>query len=258
MSITRSKKSASTLKRAAVLTVLSLSAILTTSGCKLLPGRVEYFNKEVQAIPEIGSKAIERQKQAAALVAEKTEQTKEAAIAEEASPAILVPAAEASILAGALSTSLGPPLKPSSQTATNLAAAVKKDRAEVDAKIGKARDKQQEFVGKKIEGTGLFQIGYFTQLAFVAGGLFLAWTALKIYGVMNPAVGAGLGVVKRVSSGLVAKSLNGTAQGIEAFKKALGDQPSYTPAEVKERLATALQMKQDSEVQRLLRELTTK
>lgn len=238
--------------------ILTVFLCLFSTGCKLLPGRVEYFQKEVKAIPGVEAPAVQRQKQAADYLAAKTQQTKEAAIATDADSSVLVPATEAAVVAGGLSTSLGPPETPYRGPATNLAARLEKDRAQIDNRIDKAREKQAPLVGKDIVGTGLINISWFTQAGLLVGLVLLAWVGVKIYGFINPAVGAGVGLVERVSSKLAAKAFSSTAQGIEHFKETLKPGVTYTGEQVKEFLRTALQKKQDQDVQQLARKLTTK
>jgi hypothetical protein len=238
--------------------LLSLLLLSTTAGCKLLPGRVEYFQKEVKSIPELGQSAVQRQKQGAAYVADKTRATREAAIAAEAPASVLVPAAEAAVVADGLAVSLGPPTSPYSGSGTNLAARLEKDRAQVDQQIDKQREKQEPLVGKKIEGTGLVNMSYFTQIGILLGLAFLVWAGLKAYGLFNPLVGTGLAVAERVSGKVAAKAVATTFTGIEHFKELLQEGAAYSKDQIKELLSTALQKRQDQDVQKLARRLTHK
>jgi hypothetical protein len=231
-----------------------LLALLT--GCSLLPGRVEYFQKEVQPIPELSASQVQHQKQAAEYVAEKAQETKENAIETGADVSVIVPATETAVVAGSLSTSMGPPLRPHKGTAEALAATVERDRAKVDQKIDKQRHDTAALVGKDIEGTGAISMSWFTQAGIVLGACFLVFTALKIYGLFNPIVGAGMGITQRVTGKMAAAAFSSTAHGIEEFKGLLEDGVTYTKDQIKEALATSLQMKQDGSVQDLAYRLT--
>jgi hypothetical protein len=244
-------------KKAALTLILSLGASLV-AGCGLLPKNVEFGQKKVKPIPEMSDAGIERQKEAAHFIAEKAQAAKEAALATFADVSVVVPITEATVVSRALETSLGPPITLSTDSAPSLAKKLEHDRAKVDQKIDKQREKTEPLVGKKIEGTGWLQIGYLTYLACIAGLVFLVWAGLKVYGIFNPAVGAGLGIAERIGSKTAALAFSQTAHGIESVKNALKPGATYTAEKVKEMLATHLQMKQDSHVQELVRRLTPK
>lgn len=237
---------------------LLLSLTLLFSSCGLLPGRVEFFQEKVQAIPEMSEAGVERQKQAAKLVAERTQAAKEAAILTDADISVAVPITEAAVVSRGLSVSLGPPKRPFTSEPAKLAAKLETDRAKTDEEIDDARDDQSEFVGKKIEGTGFFSFGYFTWLAICAGGVFLVYAGLKVAGIFYPPVGAGLAITERISSKLAAKGLSQAAEGVEEFKRNLDNARTYTNVEIKRLLGDSLMKKQDSEVQQLIRRLTPK
>lgn len=238
--------------------ILTGLIVLLTSGCNLLPGRVEYFQKEVKPIPDYSESQVQHQKQAAAYVAEKTAVTKDAAVKTDADISVIVPATEAAVVAESLSTALGPPLTPHEGPAEKLAATVEKDRAKVDQKIDKERERTAPLVGKDIEGTGAISMSWFTQIGIVLGLGFLVFAGLKIYGLFNPIVGAGLGVTQRVTSKVAAAGFSATAGAIEDFKQVLQPGVQYTKDQVKELLRTALQKRQDQDVQDLAYRLTRK
>lgn len=232
--------------------------LLTAGGCSLIPKNVEFGQKKVKAVPTFSASQGQRQKQAAAMAAEKAQETKEAALATAADPSVLVPAAETAVLTDALSTSLGPPEKPSTKTPEELATTLEKEKAAVDSKVQKYRERTQEMVGKAVEGTGVVQMSYFTYVGCILGLVFLIYAGLKIYGLVCPPVGMGLGVVERVTSKVAASAFSSTAHGLEAFKDELQEGAQYTKAQVKQMLATNLQKKQDSDVQDLAYRLTRK
>lgn len=236
--------------------VIFALCLLTATGCKILPQRVEYFQKEVQPIPEYSEAQTQRQKQAAAFVAEKTLETKEAALQTGADVSVVLPATEGAVVAEALSTAMGPPTRPYAGVAEKLAAAVQKDRAQVDQKIDKQRDRTAPLVGKEIEGTGAISMSWFTQIGLILGFFVLVWAGLKIYGLFNPIVGAGLGVTQRVTSKVAAAAFSHTAAGLEHFKDSLRSDAAYSKQQVKDLLATALQKRQDSNVQDLAYRIT--
>lgn len=240
---------------------LLLPAILAglLAGCGILPKKVEYFQHKVKPVPEATETAKEHQRQAAQFVAVKAAQVEKVAISEGATN-IIVPAAEASGAAQALSQSLGPAETPWTKSSTNLVQTLQKDQAKLNARIEDYRQDVQQDVGKKIEGTGLFQIGYFTQWGIVLGILALLWTALKIYGLVNPAVGLGTNLVGRIGSSILSRGLSEVVAGGERFKAYL--ESSAVTAEVKAYVQDLFQRAhmeaQSQDVQAIVTDLTRK
>lgn len=237
------------------------AALLMTlmTGCHLLPGRVEYFQKTVKPVPVLADQAtlVQAQKQAAQFVAAKTEQAKVAAAATDADATVQVPLAEAAVVAGPLSTSLGPPLKSWASSGTNLGTLVNRETAKLDQKLDAYAKKVEPLEGKKIEGTGFIQMGFFTQWAIILGLGGIVWAGLKIYGLSNPVVGAGLNVAERVGSKTVAAGLHQMVQGGEAFKDLISKNfDAKTVEQIKVLFNVAHRTEQDNEVQALIKRLT--
>lgn len=243
--------------KSAKLVALILFLNLLT-GCHLLPGDAEYFQKKVKAVPTVALQPamVEAQKQAGQFVDKKIDEAKTAAAVTAADVSVQVPLAEAAVVSGPLSSSLGAPLKPWTDTAPKLAIKVDHEAALLDKKIVKYAEKTAPLIGKEIEGTGVFQVGFFTQWALVLGVLALGWAALKIYGVVNPMVGAGTKVAERVGSNVVAAAFSQVVQGGEAFLKAVKPGATYTADEIKKIFVATHRQEQDVQVQDLVQRVT--
>lgn len=210
--------------------ILSLLLITGLTSCStLIPKDVELFQKKVPAYPVQTASALEKQREAAALAAQRAQQAAEAASKYSAIDQVTAPAVDAALLARALSDSLGPPDSTWNQNAASVAGNL--DSAVVShnkalAKYAKWIDK---YAGLKIEGTGI-DIPYF---AWTGGILFLlflgyialkiGWTALKAYGNTNPLVAVGTSGVSLLASEL-SKGFTQIVQGGEAFKTAIEKQ----------------------------------
>lgn len=186
---------------------LALATLLILTGCgSLMPKNVEFFQKKVAAVPVATAAQKETQKQAAALAAVKAEETYRAAIAEDTTTDVLAPAADSALLSRSVSTSLGPPIAPWEKTAAELSAKLDTAVAKLDKRFDKFADAQEKVAGKKIEGTGLFQVPYFVWLGGVALLVFLAFIALKVLStvasISNPGVAVGTRVVSLGASRL--------------------------------------------------------
>lgn len=202
--------------------VLSFLAVLL-SGCGVLaPKKVEFFQKKVQAVPEVSEKMKETQRQAADYVARKTKETELAAVATDAAPEVVAPAADASVVAEALSDSMGPPEDPWKKEAARLAALLQAQEARFNAKLESYRQRTEKLEGKAIEDTGLIKVGYFSMWGLALGALALLWLAVKAYGLFNPVVGAGANVIGRVASKTLATGFRQVVDAGEKFKTYLG------------------------------------
>lgn len=229
------------------------------AGCHLLPGNAEYFQKKVKAVPTpaLQPALVESQKQAADFVDKKIDEAKTAAAATAADVSVQVPLAEAATVSGPLSTSLGPPARPWTDSAPKLAVKVDAETAKLDKKVATYAQKTAPLVGKEIEGTGLFQIGFFTQWALVLGVLALGWVAFRIYGLTNPVAGLAGKAIGRVSSTLLNTALHQTVSAGERFKAAIEKRTDpMTPAEIKALLREYQERSQDAPVQDLIKSIT--
>ncbi len=194
-----------------------VALLIVLSGCKLFPKKVEFFQDKVRAVPAKTETTKERERQAADFVAQKTDQAYDAAVENSDGPEVLSPLSDARIVSESLSLSLGPPSDPWKREAERLADDLRTAQAKYNRAIEKFRKQNDENSGKKIEGTGFLQVGYFTYLLVVGGSILVLLLALRIglgiYGAMNPAVG---GVLK-VSSALAGRAVDELAYGGKKF-----------------------------------------
>lgn len=234
--------------------------LLATSlcGCSLLPKQVEFFQKKVRPFPEQSAREKETTKQAADLAARRAEETLVAAVSNQSPVSVISPAADTKALTRAVTVSLGPPNSIYAGAATNLAARVESNASDLDRRVDKFAAKEAPLVGKKIEGSGFFHVGYFTYVGIIFGLVFLAWTALKIYGSINPVVGVGTNVVGRVSSHVLKRSYAEVVEGGERFKEYLDH--SELAAEAKHKVmdlfSRAQKENQSRDTQALVKDLT--
>jgi len=188
-----------------ILSLLLASLLLAgISGCSLLsPGKKEFFQTKMPAFPE-KTKVEEKQKQAATYLAEQVGLAYDAALLSQTTNTVMVPLREARTVAEPLAESLGPPTTPYKGPATNLVADLRQLEARYDAALRKLEAKLGDLEGKKIEGTGLIQMGYFTWLLLLFGVIALLFFILKIVAIFNPpvqvatsAISAGAHVLRR-------------------------------------------------------------
>lgn len=240
--------------------LLAISFLFLCGCSTLIPKKVELFQDKVKAVPEATVPEKETQKQAAALAAKRADDTFRAAILDQASETVLEPAGDTLALTRSVSTSLGPPINKWGGPATNLAEKLETAVAKLDRRIDSFASKQDENVGKKIEGTGFFQVSY----VFWAGGavvlLFLGFVAVKVALTIASIANPGVAVGTRVLSGgahLAAKGFGQLIHGGEMFKKEIVDfEGQLTPEIVKEIFTKHHKQTQDRDVQAAVRELT--
>src|ERR1035438_1925375 len=182
------------------------SALVFMTGCgTLIPKTVELFQKKVQAVPTLTASDKETQKEAASLASKRANDTMVAAISNEAPAAVITPAADTVSLTKSVSESLGPPLSPWTAfdgPATELSAKLDHSVAKLDKKLAVYSADTQPLVGKKIEGTGFFQIPYFVWLLMVGAGILILfvvgkalWTAVQAGSFASPAISLGSNVI---------------------------------------------------------------
>lgn len=247
--------------------LLTFLLVLTFSGCSLIPKNVEFFQDKVKAVPTYSKADREVQKETAELAARKAQQTYEAALVEESSPSVLVPAEDTAALNRSLTSSLGPPVTPWQKEAKVLASKLDRVEAKLDKRLDKFTDKQEENVGKKIEGSGLFSVPWIVWVlivfAFVAGLLFVGYIFLQVLKVSSPAgpvIGLGMNAAQ-VGVEHVVKGFTQVLKGNEGFKKEVkslfnaGDKTADTILEIFKRHQL---VNQDTDVQTTIRELTKK
>ena len=248
---------------------LTLAASVLLTGCgTLIPKKVEFFQDKVHTYPELTTSQKEVEKQAALRAKEAAQQTLVAAVAEQASTNVVTAATDTAVLAEAVSVAVGPPVKPSVDSAKYLAEQVYTGLAKHDRKVDTFKQDNNENAGKKIEGTGFLQIPYFYYIGLIALFVFVAWhlahtvlTGLQAAGVANPAAGVaatiGLGAMN-VASSTVQKGLAQVIKGGEDFKTWVGQQ-SFTP-DMKQIILDAFktnqQKAQDQDVQEVVKAVT--
>ncbi len=204
------------------LALIPLALLLTGCGT-LIPKSVEFFQKKVKAVPEVTAKAEETRRQAADYVSTKTEEAKIAAIAANSGTNIVTPITESHIVAEALSGSLGPPEDPWKKEAQRLALLLKEQQANYNERLASYAARTEKLEGKKIEGTGLIRVPYFVYIGCIVLVVFLAWTALKIYGSINPLVGIGTSTAGRIGSSLLSRGFSEVVEAGEQFKNYVAD-----------------------------------
>lgn len=193
----------------------------------LVPKKVEFFQDKVKAVPEQTAREQETQRQAAHRTYEKSQQALSSALVEGCSTNVVMPASETVVLAKAVSTSVGPPLAPSTLPSKELAAKLDTAGAALDRRLEAFKEDNNENTGKKIEGTGLFSVPYLVVLGAALLGIFviiifvgLAWTAVKLYALSNPPLALGLKAVQ-TSASFAKQALSEVLKGGEEFKKAV-------------------------------------
>jgi hypothetical protein len=244
----------------------SLILAVLLSGC-MMPKSVEFGQDKVKAFPVAKASETETQRQAAQRAAVKADETFRAALAERASAQVVKPAAETAVLTDSVSTSLGPPLSPASTNlpSTKLAEKLDTATARLNGRIEDFKADNNENAGKKIEGTGFIQMGYFSYLAIFGVFLVLAWVGFRIFMTMlkisNPAIGAGLNVVGGIGGALASKATSQMFQGGERFKAWLKDMKGVDDnlkAQIEELFHDAHKTEQDSDVKALVNKLLGK
>lgn len=191
--------------------------IVGLSGCSILsPGKKEFFQTKVPSFPE-KTKVEEKQKQAATFVAEKVNIAYDEGLKANVTNSVMAPLHDAKVVAAPLAESLGAPQVPYRGPATNLVDDLHKLEAKFDASMKKLEGKLDNLEGKKIEGTGLIQMGYFTWLAVLFGIFALLWFVLKIVGIFNPPVAMGMSAVS-AGAGLLRRGFSEVVEAGEKFK----------------------------------------
>lgn len=237
---------------------IMLVPVLMVGGCMLAPKPVEFFQDKVQKFPEPTNKEREVQKQAARLAADKAQQTLIAAVEEGSSITVTVPAAETVALTESVADSVGPPRSPWEGSAKELSIKLDKTIAELDKRLLDFKFDNNENAGKKIEGTGLFSVGYFTMWFLAFGVIVLIWVGLKIYGMVNPIVGLGVNTAGRVGSTILNKGFSELVSGGNKFHNWVETHtsPTLTKEEILELFTSAHKEEQSREVRQVVRNLT--
>lgn len=199
---------------------IALAALLV--GCStLVPKKVEFFQDKVKAFPEESAYAKQLEKQLVQRLQQKSAQTVKAALLENASTNIVTPAREVERLAIAESLVVGPPEKPAFVTSAELATMLESAQAKLDSKIEKFKVANDENAGKKIEGTGWFQVSYLGWVGGILAVLFILFFVgkllLTVAAVANPGAAVGLNVVNGLGS-IATRGFSQLVKGGEEFK----------------------------------------
>jgi hypothetical protein len=257
-------------KRSLWAAALLLSLLLTTGCSTLIPKNVEFGQDKVDKFPTPDEDFRETQRQAADLLSRQLDAIEENLLAEGSSPDEVRPVGEAASLADALSTSLGPPLKTFDLSAVKawkgppllvLSDELERLTAEYIADVGEFAEDNDENAGKKIEGTGWLQIGYFSYIAIIAFLGFCGYIALKVVSTLgaaaNPAVGLGLNIAK-VPAKIASSALGHVLRGGEQFKNAVTKKANLTSEEVLAMFREHQERAQDEQSKELVKHLTKK
>jgi len=239
-------------------------AISAFCGCaSLIPKRVELFQDKVKEFPKQKPKEKELQRQTAKRAEEKAKETLEAAIAEDSSAAVLVPATETAILTDVVSESLGPPAKPApdSKSSDALAQELRSSIAALNKRIDNFKEDNNENAGKKIEGSGLFQIPYFLWLGGIVALILVLHLVLKAFLTIaaagSPPVAIGMKVAG-VGGKLLSKGFSQLIKGGEDFKDTIKNE--IKDADLQAKILQAFQKShrttQDADIQSVIKELT--
>jgi hypothetical protein len=232
------------------------------SGCGLIPKNVEFFQDKVKAVPAATVADKEIQKQAADLAARKAEETLRAAIRESASDSVVKPAEDTSLLTRSVTTSLGPPLHPWNAEADLIAARLEASVARLDRKLDKFAEKQEENVGKKIEGSGLFSIPWIVYVCGFALVVFIGLLGVKVLlavlSAANPGAGVAVAVGTRAASlgaHTVAKGFSQLIHGGKDFKAEVAKEFPDMAERIIELFHKTHKQAQDGDIQALIKEL---
>jgi hypothetical protein len=242
-----------------------LLAALTLAGCgTLTPKKVELFQDTVQVFPEQSARLRELEREAIYRAVDKTSEVVQAAVSEGASTNITAPAKDAEVLTKAVAVSLGPPESPApaSMSAPKLAVKLESAVAEHNTKIEKFKVQNNENEGKKIEGTGWFQVSYVWWVGGILVTVFVLFSVGKILltvaSLANPGAAIGLGAVN-VAQSVVTKGFSQLVKGGEDFKGWVSQE--VADAGLKQKILDAFRAKheraQDSDVQSTVRTITS-
>lgn len=232
---------------------------LLLSGCSLIPKSVEFGQKKVRAFPTHPAAQLESERQAVALAAARAREAEKIADADNSTAAI--PAGESAELSEAVGRSIGPPSSAWSGEAAALSRKLDGLTAKYNKLLDKFADRNDEFAGKKIEGTGFLQIPYFVYI----GGIFvigwIIWMVLRAVTTAaagaNPAVAVGLKAAQ-VGGRALSRGFSQLVKGGEQFKDEV--KKEFSDAEVQEKVLKLFrashQTSQDADVQSLIKNLT--
>lgn len=247
---------------------LLLVASLLFGGCSLIPKNVEFFQDKVHLVPEPKQSDKELQRQTAQRAEEKARETYGAAVQTAADPTVVVPAAETVLLTDAVSESVGPPVHPAApdKATQDLVNELRTSIAKLNQRIDDFKKDNNENAGKKIEGTGFFQIPYFVYLGgFLVLGLIgfvilsVLWSFVKMAGMANPPVQLGVSAAQ-LSANFLKRSVSEMVKGGEEFKDRLLTEVNDPELQqkIKELFRIEHERAQSEDTQNFIRTLTKK
>ena len=236
-----------------------IGLVVFSLSCSLIPKDVEFFQKRVKELPAKTQTHSEVIKEAAAFVAEKTQESHIQAINENSSTNLKYLTYESSIVANSLSDSIGKPANPWKSDAEKLSLKLDNLEAKLDQKIENFRERNNELKDKSIEGTGLIRMSYISYILLLFGFFSLLWFGLKVLSVFNPGIAVGMRVAS-VPVSLAQKGLGQVIEGIEAAKERIKKDIKNKKVQetILEIIRTEQEKKQNSDVQSLIREVTKK
>jgi hypothetical protein len=214
------------MKRLHILPILAV--VLSLTGCNIIPKKVEYFQDRVQPVPERTQQSDESLRQAARLAADRAAATERAALSTDAAPEVIQPASDTTILTSAVSAQVGPPAKAWQGEVPALVARMDAQEANYRRELETYRAEVRELAGKKIEGTGAIQVGYFTHLLILAAIMAVAWLILKIVAITNAPVSVGLKTIEGGSK-FLGRAFSELVEAGQDFKTRLKQRLSDNP-----------------------------
>lgn len=238
--------------------LLALGLSFFVSGCGIIPKPVEFFQRKVRHFPEQSASYSESERQAAALAADRAREAEKIAIQDGS--AAEIPARDAAELNEALSRSLGPPKSPWEKEIFALVERLDRQNAMLRQDIEKFKRQNEELAGKKVEGTGLFQVPYLVWVGILAGIVLLLYVGLRfvlqIVAMSNPPVAVGLKAAQ-LGGRALSQALSQVIRGGEAFKEAvLKSERPLSGEEIKELFRQHHLMAQSPDTQEVIRGLT--
>jgi hypothetical protein len=236
---------------------VTITAVLCLTGCNIIPKQVEYFQDRVQPMPERTTQADESLRQAARLAADRAAATERAALSTDAAPEVIQPASDTAILTSAVSAQVGPPAKSWQGDVPALIARMDAQEANYRRELESYRAEVRELAGKKIEGTGAIQVGYFTHLLILDSIMAVAWLILRIVSITNSPVSVGLKTIEGGGKflGRAFSELVEAGQDFKArLKQRLADNPELLQSILTD-FKTAHQSSQSRDTQKVVGEV---
>jgi len=260
--------------RGIIKSVVLGAILMLAASCSILNPKVEFGQKEVPEFPEKKERAEESLRDASWEAHRLSQEALHQAIVGNRPSMEVRPLADASLLMGSVSRSVGSPRSipdPVTSDPEELAEKVVEYDADYDHALRKFEKKLEPLVGKDVEGTGVIQT---TQWTIILGGAAFIFFFSFIYKVLNnvmnianPAVGGAMGVaggVFKFGAGKLQQGFLQVLKGGERFKNRL--QQEMHTQQFDKRTADAIlklfreehERAQDEHTQEAVRTLTRK